>query len=268
MIMTERFFFRGHAVGAAATVTRMRGQDMPAEALPTQAASSLPVVGGRSEQVLQGSTARHLDPFLSFQTARTFAEGRFDPSQKAHITQITATLTGVELVGKFSAERLHAQLVSVHPGGGKQPCISWTGTALAGLRLEGYAVEVVLDPVLESMPSEEQLVAAYAKPPFHNTHGERFFRREPDGKAPGAIPRIGRSGYIGCSIVESIRTDHPRAKVDGHKLTLKEFGTLYFGELLISAESRRLTLIRFELGCPDEGSGVLCDVVSNGETLP
>jgi hypothetical protein len=259
MVIPDRFLFRGHAVGVAATVRRMQKRPVQ-KTLVTQAASSLPINGGRPE----------LNPFLTFRTACTYASGGLDPATNCNVTEVSAAVAGLQLAGgRFTADQLQARLLSLHPGGGRQPSISWTGTALSGLKLEGYDVEVTLDRVLEPLTSQDDLVREYAKPPFYNTHRKRFFERPGSVPGPGKIPRIGRGdGYIGISIVDSIRTDCPGVQIDGHKLTLQGFGTLYFGEMIISADSKRLTLIRFELGCPEEGDGDVGDVMSNGEQIP
>ena len=45
----------------------------------------------------------------------------------------------------------------------------------------------------------------------------------------------------------------PGAKIDEHSVIVPDFGTIFFGELLISAFERRLTMVRFELGSPLRG---------------
>jgi hypothetical protein len=266
MIMDQRFFFRAHAAGAAASVRRMQNQDIPEETLVTQAACSLPVTGGHSEQKVQGSRGGYLDPFLSFESAETITDGKPGPGGNSWVTQVTANLTKVRLAERFTADQLYAQLVSTHWRGGRQPEISWTGTKFVGLQLDGVPVEIVLDAELERMPTEKHLVDAYRTEPFHTTHGARFFER-PGGGGPD-IPRVGRSNYIGFSIVDKIQTTHPTARIEGHKLTLEGFGSLYFGEMLVTQDSRRLMLVRFALGSPYAGDGTLGDVEGNGEMLP
>ncbi len=51
--------------------------------------------------------------------------------------------------------------------------------------------------------------------------------------------------------MKSIRWDgkpFPKAEIDGHIVVIPDFGRLYFGELLISAHSRSLTMVRMTLG--------------------
>jgi hypothetical protein len=49
---------------------------------------------------------------------------------------------------------------------------------------------------------------------------------------------------------------------------VKDFGTVYFGELLINKDERRLTMVRFELGSPIGGYCDFVDVGSNGGLFP
>jgi hypothetical protein len=71
-----------------------------------------------------------------------------------------------------------------------------------------------------------------------------------------APPKTGRliessSGTIYATIVKSIKWDgkpFPKAEIDGNLVIVPEFGRIYFGELLISAKSRSLTMVRMELG--------------------
>ena len=55
---------------------------------------------------------------------------------------------------------------------------------------------------------------------------------------------------------------YPGAKIDHNLLIVPNFGKAYFGELLISATSKRLTMLRLELGSPAGGS-VACASIEN-----
>jgi hypothetical protein len=47
-----------------------------------------------------------------------------------------------------------------------------------------------------------------------------------------------------------------------------DFGKIYFGELYITGESRRLTMVRFQLGSPHGGEVVAAEGESNGLPWP
>ena len=80
-----------------------------------------------------------------------------------------------------------------------------------------------------------------------------------------------RNGIIYTTIVESITwtgKPFPGATIDGHVVTVPDFGKIFFGELLVGGSERRLTMVRFELGsewggCADGGG-----VDTNGSYYP
>ena len=58
------------------------------------------------------------------------------------------------------------------------------------------------------------------------------------------------------------------AEIDGHTVVVENFGTLYFGEIFISATSRRLTMFRARLGSPAGGRVASSEVETNGSNYP
>jgi hypothetical protein len=46
------------------------------------------------------------------------------------------------------------------------------------------------------------------------------------------------------------------------------FGKIYFGELYVTGESRRLTMVRFQLGSDDGGEVVAAEGETNGAPWP
>ena len=67
--------------------------------------------------------------------------------------------------------------------------------------------------------------------------------------------------------MQEIRWDgapHPTATIHGHVVHVPDFGKIYFGEMFITGDSRRLTMVRFQLGSPDGGEVTAAE----GETNP
>ena len=54
----------------------------------------------------------------------------------------------------------------------------------------------------------------------------------------------------------------------GHRLTIDGFGRIYFGEIVIDENMRRVTLLRFELGSPIGGEAAFVEAHSNGGGYP
>jgi hypothetical protein len=103
-------------------------------------------------------------------------------------------------------------------------------------------------------------------------YGAHFFMPRAEGPNKGARPRLFESGgIIHATIVKSLRwadKPYPGATIDGHTVKVPELGLLFFGELLITEGSRRLTLARFELGSLWGGSASAIDVDTNGGWSP
>jgi hypothetical protein len=73
------------------------------------------------------------------------------------------------------------------------------------------------------------------------------------------------------TIVKSIRwanQPYPGATIDGHVVTVPEFGRIFFGEVAVQKMSRRLTMMRLELGSPIGGDAAFADVQDNGGWSP
>jgi hypothetical protein len=103
---------------------------------------------------------------------------------------------------------------------------------------------------------------------FYKTYGSLFEESVTPDPDPVKKRKMTQSGgYVVCTIVSSIKTDHPKAVVSGNMITLNGFGRIFLGELLISSVSRRLTLLRLKLGSPIEGDVVCGDIESNGTIL-
>ena len=52
--------------------------------------------------------------------------------------------------------------------------------------------------------------------------------------------------------------------IDENSVIVPDFGTIYFGEILVNASARRLTMVRLNLGSPTGGSGAYVEVDTNG----
>ena len=56
----------------------------------------------------------------------------------------------------------------------------------------------------------------------------------------------------------------PGARIDDNSVIVPEFGTMFFGEILITAVERRVSMLRLQLGSPEGGSEVYSEVATNG----
>jgi hypothetical protein len=259
--MEKRYVFRGHAIGIAGRISK------PEDSIIwVQGTSSLPVIGGYARSHVE--RARFGD-ILSFESVVTRTTGEHSQKEKAYKTVANSVVKDLHINGRLSVDTLEATLISTHPDKGGVPSIVPTGTHITNLRIDGYPVHITLDiDLFTKYATAESLARAYASDDaFFKQHGKRFLAREKTKHAKNnrQIPESG--GYIVCSIVSEVRTEHPKVVVDGHVLILKGFGRIFLGEILITGASRRLTLLRLKLGSPVEGDIACCEVEDNGGVI-
>jgi hypothetical protein len=263
MVLRRRFIFRGNAAAIGGRIVR------PTDVvIDSGTASSLTVVGGRSK-AHAGPT--QFGPWVSFGAAATSAEGLFDDvSQQIDLTygrvaedaltMTTRVNTNVAMlrVGgspKLTVKRVQASMTGKSPAGSGEPAIAvGSDTAIEGAAIDGFGLLITLSlPVFQTLDTVSKLLTAADDPQFVKKSGGHLFMKAPVGE-PLALPAgrlLSTSGTIYATIVKSIKwaaAPYPGATIDQHVVTLPGLGKIFFGELLISDVSRRLTMVRLELG--------------------
>jgi len=251
MNFPRRVIFGGNASGVAAHILRPENR-----ILHVQAASALPVIGGISEAKAGPISFAN---FLHFDSAATSAHGDFVEAgtyadEKIARTTVTAKVRGLQVGSRFFAGVADAGLVSqTPPKGSNQPSIKLSGNKLDGIRVDNSVLLITLNEKLFSeYDTLDTLAAAYAK--GLDGHTGMFFNPDPT-KVSKTLPQS--NGTVCCTIVEKMEwqgTPHPDAKIDGNVLTVPKFGTVYFGVMLVSSLSRRLTMIHVQLAVPQPQS--------------
>jgi hypothetical protein len=282
MDLTRRFVFRGNASAIAGQIFRPQ-----TIIVDVNGGSSLGVSGGRSQSQIQGKAFGEI---IRFGSAFTLAEGLFDDekeaaavtdhrgrqSQLASTTKVTAETREVSVGIKpiVIIKRVRGTLVSRSPSAGSgEPSITPArDTTIQGVMIGPNALTVNLNVgFFQKYDTRSKLLAAADDPKTFGTHGSHFVRGATvEGQSVGN-GLISRDGVIYATIVKELKWEGKPptdARIDGHSVVVKNFGTVYFGELLINAHERRLTMVRFELGSPVGGYTDVGDVVTNGGGFP
>ena len=284
MDFTRRFVFRGNAAAIAGQIFRPK-----TIIVDVNGASSLGVSGGRSQSQIAGTS---FGDIIKFGSAFTLAEGLFDDEKQAaavtdhkgrqselsSTTTVTAETREVSVGIKpvVTLKRVRGTLVSRAPAAGSgEPSIAPArDTTIQGVLIAGNALTVNLNVgFFQKYDTRSKVLAAADDPKCFSNFGSHFVTgatiegRQPDGR-PGLVQR---DGVIYATIVKELKWEGKPptdARIDGHSVIVKNFGTVYFGELLISKSERRLTMVRFELGSPVGGYADVGDVVTNGSGFP
>jgi hypothetical protein len=265
MELRRRFIFRGNAAAIGGRIVR------PTDVvIDSSTASSLTVAGGRSRS---RADATRFGEFVSFGTATTSAEGLFDDVKQqveltfGRVAEDALTMTTVAhadlttlSVGdapKLTIKHLHGALVSKSPAASGEPAIGvGDETTIEGAAIGGFPLVVTLAvPLFQRFDTQSKLLAAADDPTFVKRSGGHLLMKPAvrGSKAAATAPtRLTQSyGTTYATIVASIkwgREPFPGATIDQHVVTVPNFGKIFFGELLITDQSRRLTMLRLELG--------------------
>jgi hypothetical protein len=279
----RRFVFKGNAAAFGGRLFRPR--DILIEA---SGASCLPVTGGRSRSQIQAAA---FGDVIKIGSAFTLAEGSFDDVEQAIAltnhkiqedflktsTTVSAEVTDLAVGRKpvLTAKKVHGTLRSKSPLGSGEPGVALgRETVIEGLAIDGFGLVVEFDiELFQRYDTRAKLLAAADDPAFVRAHGTSLYMTSTyEGQAaPPAGRLIERNCIIYGTIVRSVKwagAPHPTAKIDGNTIVVPDLGLVFIGEMLITGYSRRLTMLRFELGSPDGGFLAVVDGESNGTWSP
>lgn len=285
----KRFLFNANAVGFAAHIRRPEDFQVP-----TMAKSCLPVTGGVAEGSEHNKCFRDIVSFDSVSTRATgeykhpkeavaFTHGNHGDNELPTVTIVEGTMNGfkieipqpVEVPGAHPVVRrlkIHKMSARMENESGHQRSTSFHSleVKIEGASVDGHAFRVITSPELFSRhDTKHKLARAFEeKGSFHDDHGHHFFAPS-EGWDPNKIPE--QNGIVLCTVVKAIEWVNGPAEgceIRGNLLKISGIGSIYFGELLIEEDSRRLTLLRFQLGSPHGGEGAAVDVQSNGSGWP
>lgn len=264
MELKRRFIFNGSA--AAYGGRFVRPDDV---VLASSGGSALSVAGGRSEW-----KARDIRLGKSFRVARAetsatgladdlgaairVTHGKLPAEALTATTTVSARVRGVEVGGAPPLERgeareplmkvadVSASMTSKSAEPGAESSVVVDNASISVVTFDGHRLRVDVD--IE---------------PF-----KRYDTRAKLLAAKNVIRQHGDQDRIFSTIVRGLAwlgKPFPGAEfINSNGVAVPNLGRFYFGEILIKASQRRLTMIRMELGSPTGGVGVFIDVDTNG----
>jgi hypothetical protein len=173
----------------------------------------------------------------------------------------------------ITADKVVASVVSnVRSDGDGEPSVRLIGTHVENLRIAGIQVRVGLAiDLLDSAPRLQDLRKQWGTSGLGGIFAGEEIRECLQG-APPQVTRLfsrqagdefvmpERRGVTRMSVVRSLTPKSEGLGCYGHVIYVPGFGTIRLGELEISSQTRSLTMIEVDLGCPVQGDMVLCAV--------
>jgi hypothetical protein len=274
------FLYHAHGLALGGTIT----QPFKAE-IESHAATSLPIIGGFASAKTENYRLRDL---ISYRSAQTYVSG-IQTDEGTH-TVACSTIEGLNILDVITADAIVGRLSSKHGPSG-QPEIITLGSSFVNLKIAGHPVQVDLDnDLFTAHPTYDKLVshldpqgkpakaAAKAKSPAK----VRYTWGQPDNQPPQQlgkgmlIPPEADShhanGILHTSLVKQVRplgsNNSSEELPYAYAIRIPHVGQIYLGELFVSGDSKRLTMLRVELGCPVVGMFAAAAPTTNGSWYP
>lgn len=273
MDTAKEFFYHahGHALGGVITFPI-------SQTLDSVAAASLPITGGHGHAKAE---AYKLQELVSYSGASCEVSGAWNEQGAHHQTEITSIIEGVNINNVVTADRIVGRLLSKHKPDDLEGCIVADGSEFVNLRIGGFPCEIELDTKLfvECDTLGKFKDKHQNDPDFRNMARKRFLWGDIDSDAPDwlkqryswvkpadALPES--KGIVPVSVIKSVRCMMPGLKIYGNVMIVPDFGKIFLGELLLEEGSRRLTMMRLEMGSPLKGTMVMSAADNNGTSFP
>jgi len=217
--------------------------------VPAQASASLPTVGGHATTE---SRDFHFQDFIHFKLAHTHISGK-QHRNGTFVTHASTTVTGLNILGRITADRIVSRLTSIHVPDNPEGHIVADDSRFEGLKIDGFDVKVTLrHNLLINAKTYDALAQSLAS----------------DSKS-GKIASIHKDRKVAvCSLVEKIETKLPGVDAKRHLIEIKGFGKIFLAEIFAEPGTRTLTMLHLELGSPHVASLAVAESVTNGQTGP
>jgi len=223
----------------------------------------------------------HFEGILSYQSGYTQVAGHPSDKVAGFTTLSTSVIEGLNVLDVVTADRVVAQISTVHPiyGKGQVPSVTFLGTRFDNLRIAGHKVEVErgLD-ILGPKPEGDE--SYFKNEGVLNRISDQYKRIAKATKElvwgaeefPEQRPAL--NGELSCSLVNGV-SGSPGSPF-GHVIDLPHFGRIYLGELRVIRTPGdpakgiydkyrfHLTMIRLQMGCLATGGVGVGTLDSNG----
>lgn len=304
----SRFIFNGSAVAFAGRIRRPDDVFVNAAApchLPVTGGLSEALVKGPDTGPFQyknlitfsSAYSRAQGDYSDPHRAADFTHGNHGQNELPTNTAVQTKLQGLNVHSDadqtsnaperiFSVDLLEVHLESTSnrrdPNSFRSMSATFTGVTLTTTDAQGSSsaelrVHTATD-IFDVNDTMAKLLESYASDgDFRKKYAALFY--PPGATLPGFLNNLfGRheipyadQGPIVATFVtglEWVGTPPIGTEILNNRLTISGLGRIYFGEIIIDEGSRRVTLLRFELGSSNGGDASACEVVSNGTKWP
>jgi hypothetical protein len=278
------FHYHGYGHGCGGYVER-HGNIIP---IPSVGGAALSMAGGEAYTEtgpFSWAPPFEPDPPVGFRLSvqRITTHLWTEESDKEWVTNADVTVYGFNLCERVKIGIMRSRLTSRHPKGidrtvlpnGGQPRISFDGSYFVNVTIDNQPVVITLDTDLDTCPTHQQLreVVSGQRPTTHCPRNLCTGANDPQYMQELATHYQSKQ-FTRCSIVGHV--GHPTAHGYSVDLTdpakpdepAQNLGRVFFGEMVVGDEMKRLNMIRWNLGCEACGDGTGGGADLNGTPMP
>jgi hypothetical protein len=277
----RRFLYHAHGSAIGGSITQPFKAD-----IASSSATSLPVIGGFA---CAKDGPYQLKDVISYKSAHTYVSG-IQTGDGAYNSVVTCVIEGLNILHVITADAIIGRVSSNHKDG-EQPEIIPLGSSFENLKIAGQPLQVDLNhDVFTQNPTHSALLSYYEsgnkgnKGATKGTPKARYHWGLDSEKVPPALakgmlmePGAGWSksksnGVLHTSLVKQVRpvgTGNSAEELPyAYAIYIPHVGNLYLAEVFSSADTKRLTMLRVDLGSPFAGTVAAAEPIANGSWYP
>jgi hypothetical protein len=268
-----RYIFSGHAVGAAAGFHRLDDVENLIHNIPVLGASVLPVTGGVSK-----SQVSHFCYDVDYPRRRCLLSVRRIETSVSGIktgrrfeTEAQAEIESIEFVEKLRIDFIRAHVLATREVNSdwsevSTSVVSTKGNKIEGVHLGPVEAKIVLDEEPLCVGGAMEQLAAFYK--SQTSEYRRLFHWR-FGAKPDQTELLADQSHHRFSLVREIQLTGPEKeketiRVSGNTIEWEGFGKIFFGEVLVKKDDRRLTMVRLAMDSDACGGASVGEPESNG----
>jgi hypothetical protein len=254
--MKSKFLYHAEAVAASGHIT------LPyQESIEIQASAALPPCGGHGTS--RSENFRHRNVF-SFHHAESHVVGSYSAKDKAHGSLSSVVVEGINIMNVVTCDRLVMRLTSKHDDAGGEPSFMIHGSHLHNLKIAGHQIDIPLATDLFCENSTwTKLTKSFKSDARSKKEMQALTLLEGEGDN---LPES--KGMLGFTLARIPAALPGGLRRNGHGIYVPHFGTIYVGEFFVSRTTRRLMMLKVELGCSVEGGIGIGSGEGNGSSWP
>lgn len=263
------FLYHGYAHAFGGWVE----QDNRYHPVSSVASSVLPLFGGKGSArernftfTVKGQKATF---FVSIGEAVTEVDGivTSEDADGVYRTTVRSIVDDLTINDVVHVSHLEAVMESIHPKwqppAPKPEAVVRLGMSRVDhMTVEGKPVTVTIDPKIDDFRTYADMCKRSKAAP--STAAPSTGRTLPHYEAD--LAAIESQTVLRCSIASSV--SGKGLDINGTSINVPDFGRIYVGELFVSHGTRRLNMLRFNLGCANCGDFAGGSGGINGDTMP